>query len=244
MPGALRLSHSVPEYQVHWHVRSGGDEFQLMIARPNAAFMQRASEFFNGVHSVNYQGQKYTYTLSAGFAAWPEQTTSFATLCKMSDSALYHAKMLSKEKFWKYTPDMDHDLRVSLGFNAKNLAENAPGAMLICKADSKGEILFANPLCAWLFGYDSVYDFTGAIKYFLYAVDPEDAEKADTYLKEMAESPDDEALWEKCVSYRIRKKDGSPRSVKTVGRIVTNEHFGKVFYAFLFDCSVADHKEE
>lgn len=222
--------------------RSGGDEFQLLVARPNAEFMQQASDFFNSVHSLEYGGQKYTYTLSAGFASWPEQTSSFSVLTKMADSALYHAKMLSREKFWKYEPDMDNDLRASLGFNARNLAETAPGAMLICKADGRGEILFANPVCARLFGYGSLSEFTTAVKYFLPVIDPEDKDRVDAYLARMAENPDDATRWEKCVSYRICRKDGTMRSIKTVGRMIANEHFGEVFYAFLFDCGITGEK--
>lgn len=213
--------------------RSGGDEFQLVIAQPAQAWMKKASGFFNGVHTFEFEGKKYTYSLSAGFASFPEQTNDWETLCRMADAALYHAKMLAKEKFWKYQPEMDNDFRYSLGFNAKNLAESAPGAMLIYRADDTNEILFANPLAAELFGYDSVSDFTREVKSFLPLIYQDDVDRVEKDLEAQSESKS--GMNKEFTSYRITCRDGRTRNVLSVRRLIGNDHFGNIFYSFLFD---------
>lgn len=218
--------------------RSGGDEFQLLIARPDSKWMQHASDFFNAVHAFEFEDKHYTYMLSAGFASFPEQTHDFGTLVRMADSALYHAKMLAKEKFWKYEPEMDHDVRYSLGFNARNLAETAPGAMLIYRADDTREILFSNPLCAELFGYSSQVEFTEQVKSFRSLVHPDDQKKVDEDLETQLKGS--ESQGKEYVTYRVVCKDGTVKNVFSTRRLVSNAHFGNIFYSFLFDYTIVD----
>lgn len=213
--------------------RSGGDEFALVIANPTEAWMHKASDFFNRVHSFEFEGVRYTYSLSAGFAAYPEQTDSLETLFRMADSALYHAKMLAKDKFFKYAPEMDNDLRMSLGFNARGLASTAPGAMLIFKAAGSHELLFANTLCAEFFGYPSVSDFMNAERSLSHLVSQDDVDQVDRHIADQVAQPD--LHGQTCVSYRVQCGDGRTRPVLAVERMSLNEHFGYIFHAFLFD---------
>lgn len=213
--------------------RSGGDEFVLLVPGPDEAWMQEADGFFNSTHSFEFEGMTYTYMLSGGFAAYPEQTDSFATLTRMADSALYHAKMLAKDKFFKYTPEMENDFRVTLGFNARSLAATAPGAMLVFKSEGDHEILFANDLCAELFGYPSVAEFLGANQGLFCLVCPEDRDRLDHHLAERAAHPD--ACQASSASYRVMGRDGSSHTVLAVERMTENERFGRVFHTIFFD---------
>ena len=213
--------------------RSGGDEFVLLVPGPDEAWMQEADGFFNSTHSFEFEGMTYTYMLSGGFAAYPEQTDSFATLTRMADSALYHAKMLAKDKFFKYTPEMENDFRVTLGFIARSLAATAPGAMLVFKSEGDHEILFANDLCAELFGYPSVAEFLGANQGLSRLVCPEDRDRFDRSLTEQAAHPD--ARRQSSATYRLMSRDGSVRTVLAVERMSENDRFGRVFHAVFFD---------
>ena len=213
--------------------RSGGDEFVLLVPGPDEAWMQEADGFFNSTHSFEFEGMTYTYMLSGGFAAYPEQTDSFATLTRMADSALYHAKMLAKDKFFKYTPEMENDFRVTLGFNARSLAATAPGAMLVFKSEGDHEILFANDLCAELFGYPPVAEFLGANQGLSCLVCPEDRDRFDRSLTEQAAHPD--ARRQSSATYRLMSRDGSVRTVLAVERMSENDRFGRVFHAVFFD---------
>ena len=213
--------------------RSGGDEFVLLVPSPDEAWMQEADGFFNSTHSFEFEGMTYTYMLSGGFAAYPEQTDSFATLTRMADSALYHAKMLAKDKFFKYTPEMENDFRVTLGFIARSLAATAPGAMLVFKSEGDHEILFANDLCAELFGYPSVAEFLGANQGLSRLVCPEDRDRFDRSLTEQAAHPD--ARRQSSATYRLMSRDGSVRTVLAVERMSENDRFGRVFHAVFFD---------
>ena len=213
--------------------RSSGDEFVLLVPGPDEAWMQEADGFFNSTHSFEFEDMTYTYMLSGGFAAYPEQTDSFATLTRMADSALYHAKMLAKDKFFKYTPEMENDFRVTLGFNARSLAATAPGAMLVFKSEGDHEILFANDLCAELFGYPSVAEFLGAGQGLSLLVHPEDRDRLDRHLTERAANPD--ACQQSSASYRVMSQDGSSHTVLAVERMTENERFGRVFHTIFFD---------
>ena len=205
--------------------RSGSDEFTLIIANPSKVWMKKAYDFFNGVHSFNFENVLYTYTLSAGFSSYPDQTKDLSALTRMADTALYHAKMIAKEKFWKYAPDMDYDFRYSLGFNAKNLSESSPAAMLIYKADAQRKILFLNQLCAELFGYDSINDMLQTSASFTAFVDAASCNTIDSYLQ------DDSSF--QYPELHIQCKDGSSKEVFCTGRLSENEHFGSICFCFL-----------
>ena len=125
----------------------------------------------------------------------------------------------------KYAPDMDYDFRYSLGFNAKNLSESSPAAMLIYKADAQRKILFLNQLCAELFGYDSINDMLQTSASFTAFVDAASCNTIDSYLQ------DDSSF--QYPELHIQCKDGSSKEVFCTGRLSENEHFGSICFCFL-----------
>ena len=102
--------------------------------------------------------------------------------------------------------------------------------MLICKADESKEILFANEQCAELFGYESIPSFLGVVKSFHTLVIPEDQEKLNHSIEMLNESQEQYLL-----NYHVLCKDGKEKHILNAGRLVDNEHFGLIFYSFLFD---------
>ncbi|MCD5448098.1 diguanylate cyclase [Lactobacillus delbrueckii subsp. lactis] len=124
--------------------RNGGDEFAVFLKRTTltegrAIFKKLSRQKL----TFSYQGKDYPYTISLGFAAYPDQGASREELLNKADAALYAVKMTGKGTMAAYHPDMVKEGRAQLGFNLRDLAVNLPGAFFIYRADD-GKILFAN----------------------------------------------------------------------------------------------------
>lgn len=139
--------------------RNGGDEFQMLFKNPADDWPEKFRSFFNRKHYFEVDGKEYFYYASAGVALYPEDSRDFRELYRKADAALYHAKSKVHHHISRFRAEMDDEPRVQMGFNFKDLAGGAPGAVLIYKADEGEEILYANSHCLRLFGCDSMQEF-------------------------------------------------------------------------------------
>lgn len=124
--------------------RNGGDEFCIFLPDCTAAEADPLLRKFSArLQGFSYEGHSHTYTISMGYAAYPEQGSSRAELFRCADAALYAVKLRGKNGVLPYTPHISKEDRSQLAFGLKDIILHFPGAILIYKATGKEEILFA-----------------------------------------------------------------------------------------------------
>lgn len=219
--------------------RTGGDEFCVVIVgkSPDEArdLVKRA---IAGTHSFSTGGKVYVYTISAGFADYPEQADDRMHIMRLADEALYAAKLAGKHTCRHYEISMSSIKRTRLGFSVKNIATGIPGAFLVYKAHGGEEILFANDDLVRLFGCESLDEFLGLVQSsFKHLVHPDDIERveAEIWSQIGAQQSEDGGAeyFDDYVEYRIVTKSGAVKHVFDLGRLVDNDTYGEVFYVFL-----------
>lgn len=219
--------------------RTGGDEFCVVIVgkSPDEArdLVKRA---IAGTRSFSTGGKVYVYTISAGFADYPEQADDRMHIMRLADEALYAAKLAGKHTCRHYEISMSSIKRTRLGFSVKNIAAGIPGAFLVYKAHGGEEILFANDDLVRLFGCESLDEFLGLVQSsFKHLVHPDDIERVEGEIWSQIgaqQSEDDGAeYFDDYVEYRIVTKSGAVKHVFDLGRLVDNDTYGEIFYVFL-----------
>lgn len=219
--------------------RTGGDEFCVVIVgkSPDEArdLVKRA---IAGTRSFSTGGKVYVYTISAGFADYPEQADNRMHIMRLADEALYAAKLAGKHTCRHYEISMSSIKRTRLGFSVKNIATGIPGAFLVYKAHGGEEILFANDDLVRLFGCESLDEFLGLVQSsFKHLVHPDDIERveAEIWSQIGAQQSEDGGAeyFDDYVEYRIVTKSGAVKHVFDLGRLVDNDTYGEVFYVFL-----------
>lgn len=219
--------------------RTGGDEFCVAIIgkSPDEArdLVKRA---IAGTRSFSTGGKVYVYTISAGFADYPEQADDRMHIMRLADEALYAAKLAGKHTCRHYEISMSSIKRTRLGFSVKNIATGIPGAFLVYKAHGGEEILFANDDLVRLFGCESLDEFLGLVQSsFKHLVHPDDIERveAEIWSQIGAQQSEDGGAeyFDDYVEYRIVTKSGAVKHVFDLGRLVDNDTYGEIFYVFL-----------
>lgn len=219
--------------------RTGGDEFCVVIVgkSPDEArdLVKRA---IAGTCSFSTGGKVYVYTISAGFADYPEQADDRMHIMRLADEALYAAKLAGKHTCRHYEISMSSIKRTRLGFSVKNIATGIPGAFLVYKAHGGGEILFANDDLVRLFGCESLDEFLGLVQSsFKHLVHPDDIDRveAEIWSQIGAQQSEDGGAeyFDDYVEYRIVTKSGAVKHVFDLGRLVDNDTYGEIFYVFL-----------
>lgn len=219
--------------------RTGGDEFCVVIVgkSPDEArdLVKRA---IAGTRSFSTGGKVYVYTISAGFADYPEQADDRMHIMRLADEALYAAKLAGKHTCRHYEISMSSIKRTRLGFSVKNIATGIPGAFLVYEAHGGEEILFANDDLVRLFGCESLDEFLGLVQSsFKHLVHPDDIERveAEIWSQIGAQQSEDGGAeyFDDYVEYRIVTKSGAVKHVFDLGRLVDNDTYGEVFYVFL-----------
>ncbi len=224
--------------------RNGGDEFQMLFKNPADDWKEKFRDFFNRKHYFEAGGREYFYYASAGVAMYPEDSRDFAELYRWADSALYHAKSKVHHHISHFRAEMDDEPREQMGFNFKDLAGGAPGAVLIYKAGGPEEILYANDECVRLFECDTLQEFmwlTG--RSFRTLVHPEDILWVEESIARQQAEPDREGY--DFLIYRVRAKNDVVKTVFDAGRRIRHEYYGDIYYVLLLDMEVlkqADRK--
>ena len=218
--------------------RFGGDEFQAIVPEPDDNAFAAISSFFSGEHSFEAEGTRYTFRCCAGFARRSDKREPFPELCRKADTALYHAK-LERGGVFEYDAHMERDVRSLIGFSLADIADGIPAAVFAYKDDPTEEIVFANGLCADLFGCATVEEFlsyTGGS--FRGVVVPSELERVEASIR--AQIEDGTGDRRDFVAYHIVRKDGRRLRVLDAGRLVNNEYYGSMFFVLLINAELVE----
>lgn len=226
--------------------RTGGDEFCVLITGKTA---EESRDIINRVVEEQWHvtagDKEVSYSVSAGFADYPAQAHDRQQLLIMADEALYAAKAEGKNKSKHYESRMSGIKREQMGFSAKTIASGIPGAFLIYKADEDEQIFFANEDLIRLFGCRDMEDFMDYTQSsFRHVVHPDDLERVEKEIRQQIElqredpeNPHD--YYDDYVEYRIITRDGETVPVIDLGRLVYDDHYGEVFFVFIFRKEIA-----
>jgi len=212
--------------------RNGGDEFAVFLKRTTMTEGRAVfKKLFRQKLTFSYQGKDYPYTISLGFAAYPDQGASREELLNKADAALYAVKMTGKGTMAAYHPDMVKEGRAQLGFNLRDLAVNLPGAFFIYRADD-GKILFANRELLKIMECSSMEEFTEYVGQEVKGlIAPEDYAEAVESCDQQVRDSDDAVAH---MDYHVITKETHKRIyVHAVAHMVKNPYFGEIYYVIL-----------
>lgn len=218
--------------------RSGGDEFLVVLKNTDKVTAEKlVSDFASMPHSFVWDGKTYSYGVSLGYADCPANAKNQAELIGKADIALYEAKLHGKRSYRGYNEsfNIDSNSRKRLGFALSDVSDNLPGAFLIYKADPNDDrILFANDELVKFAGCSDLDDFLGFCDgRFGKLIRPdEQAEVENSIWKQINAHSDGSNDY---VQFHFATKDGGYKLVLDHGRIVDNEHYGRVFYVLIYD---------
>lgn len=212
--------------------RHGGDEFAVFLKRTTMTEGRAVfKKLFRQKLTFSYQGKDYPYTISLGFAAYPDQGASREELLNKADAALYAVKMTGKGTMAGYHSDMVKEGRAQLSFNLRDLAVNLPCAFIIYRADD-GKILFVNRELLRITECSSMeafIEFVGRKVKGLIA--PEDYAEAVESCDQQVKDSDDAVAH---VDYHVITKETHKRIyVHAVAHMVKNLYFGEIYYVIL-----------
>ena len=211
--------------------RNGGDEFCILLPGQDKELL---IEFIKTPKTFTYHGQTYTFTISLGYAEYPNNASERSQLMRCADAALYEVKLHGKNGCMAYKEGFQSGVRKQLGFVLNDISENLPGAFLIYKADkSNDEIFYANKEFLDMAGYENLDAlFKGTKKSFRNLICEDQQESVEASIWHQIESGSNDDY----IHYSLRKADGTYIPVLDQGRIVESEHFGRVFYVLFMDC--------
>lgn len=218
--------------------RNGGDEFLVVLKNTDKVTAEKlVSDFASMPHSFVWDGKTYSYGVSVGYADYPANAKNQAELIGKADIALYEAKLHGKRSYRGYNEsfNIDSNSRKRLGFGLSDVSDNLPGAFLIYKADPNDDrILFANDELVKFAGCSDLDDFLGFCDgRFGKLIRPdEQAEVENSIWKQINAHSDGSNDY---VQFHFATKDGGYKLVLDHGRIVDNEHYGRVFYVLIYD---------
>lgn len=230
---ARSMSESFPDNSIVG--RNGGDEFCILLknqAGPEVG--KKISDFSKKAQLFEFDGHKYSFTISIGYAEYPEQADGRSQILSRADKALYAVKLQGKHGCLKFSQNLNIEQRSRLGFSLNDISSNIPGAILIYKADEKEKILYANKECLKLFECDTYQEFlekTGGS--FPGVVHPDDLDRVQSSIKEQIQRH--ESNGNDYVDYRIITKKGNVKHVMDNGRLVYSDFYGMIFYVLLVD---------
>ncbi|MGM9906400.1 GGDEF domain-containing protein [Lactobacillus sp.] len=212
--------------------RNGGDEFAVFLEQTTLTEGRMIfNKLFKQKLTFNYQGKDYPYSISLGFAAYPDQSQSREELMYKADVALYAVKMTGKGAMAGYHPDMMKEGRAQLGFNLRDLAVNLPGAFFIYREDDE-RILFANNELLRIMECSSREEFIEYVGQKVKGlIAPEDYDQAVKTCKEQV-GDGDEGLAK--LDYHVITKESHKRIyMHAVAHMVKNDYFGKIYYVII-----------
>ena len=229
----IRLASSMQEFFPTSALlgRNGGDEFCILLPDHDKELL---IEFIKTSKTFTYHGKTYTFTISLGYAEYPNNASERSQLMRCADAALYEVKLHGKNGCMAYKEGFQSGVRKQLGFVLNDISENLPGAFLIYRADkSDDEIFYANKEFLDMAGYENLDAlFKGTNKSFRNLICEDQQELVEASIWHQIESGSNDDY----IHYSLRKADGTYIPVLDQGRIVESEHFGQVFYVLFMDC--------
>ena len=210
--------------------RNGGDEFCILLPGHDQELL---IEFTKIPRTFTYQGQTYFFTISLGYAEYPNNAIERSQLMRCADTALYEVKLHGKNGCKAYQEGFQSGVRKQLGFVLNDISENLPGAFIIYRADKEDdEIFYANKEFLDMAGYENLDAFFNGTKKSFRNLIREDQQKAvEASIWNQIESGSKNDY----IHYQLRRQDGTYIPVLDQGRIVESERFGRVFYVLFMD---------
>ena len=210
--------------------RNGGDEFIVLLkGRKPAVAEEEINRFINEDHSFEFEGNTYNCTFSIGFSTYPEQATNYASLVECADNAMYYVKMHQRATVAKFDVGMLSQKRTMLGFNLGEILEGIPGAIVVCKADDKQEILFGSEYLFNLFECGSMDDLLEFCDdSFFNLIHECDRERI---MARFAKKEEKVRYGE----FNIITKTGKKKSMRGLRRLVHHPKYGDIYYLNMID---------
>ena len=213
--------------------RIGGDEFLVLIKdRSVEEIEQQLRRFSDSCKEVRYHAHRLTYTMSIGYALYPDHGREYNTLYQNADMALYAVKMSGRANFRCYSPKMADANRNQLGFSLAQLSEGMPGGFLVYRDNESQEILYANKKLMEIYECSTLEEFrrfTG--NSFRGCVFKDDWELVQLKIANQLELSGGYDY----VKYRALTAKGNIRLIEDFGRLVRSPDDGDMFYVFLID---------
>ena len=221
--------------------RTGGDEFCVLVqGMEKETLRNKINKLVKEHRYISADNQTVYYSISAGYADYPAQAHDRKQLLIMADEALYAAKTEGKNEARYFEDSMRAIKREHMGFSAKTIASRIPGAVLIYQAGGNEQIFFANYDLVHLFGCKDMDDFLQYTRSsFRNIVHPDDLERVEKEIQQQISIQINDPEYSKdffddYVEYRIITKDGKTVPVIDLGRLVHDDHYGEVFFVFIF----------
>lgn len=101
--------------------RNGGDEFCILLPGHDKELL---IEFTKLPKTFTYQGQTYSFTISLGYAEYPDNASERSQLMRCADAALYEVKLHGKNGCMAYKEGLQSGVRKQLGFVLNDISEN------------------------------------------------------------------------------------------------------------------------
>lgn len=216
--------------------RNGGDEFCIFLPDCTCEEVEYGIEkFAKRKQSFNYEGEEHAFTISLGYAGYPQDAKTYVQLLHCADAALYEVKLRGKNGCMRYQSGLQFEIRTQLGFALKDISENLPGAFLIYKADKEtadDELLYANREMIEMTGCANMEELLAYTqKSFRNLIAEDEREDVEKGIWKQIE----EGNFNDYVRFHLKRKDGTLLRVLDHGRIVENSRHGKVFYVLIVD---------
>ncbi len=213
--------------------RNGGDEFLVLLYGYGMDEAGRMiEELLARDLSCTLNNKRYYLSMSVGYASYPDQADDLMGAYSKADRALYAVKLTGKSGCLAYSPDMEVQYRMQLGFTPRDIATSVPGAIIVSHYSDDWETLFANDEALRLFECDDFADYmklSGGT--FVNVMHPDDIQRV---RKELDAQIGSEGTRDKSfVTYRIVTKNKAVRNVLGSSRLVEVEGFGRVYYELI-----------
>lgn len=220
--------------------RIGGDEFVMLVPGNSQKHIELLSKWADKKHFFMQKGTSFEYSVSVGYAFYPEHAVGLMDLIHKADKAAYHIKWVKGINSFCYNSVLEKEHRLNMGFSVKDLEYGMPAALVICEANYQGRILFANPEAEQLYGYEN--DSTPWMgKRWADMIAPEELPRILTEIKGYRNrhgAKDMNGNYpgpRKPISFHLIKADGSRIRVSTLGKIVYNQHYGDIMFILMFE---------
>ena len=221
-------------------IRSGGDEFQILLGDAgedqSRAFIE---EFSSQDHSVRFQGQAISFSVSMGLALYPKDAGTMKQAFSCADAALYNAKSNGRRRWSRYEPRMAVASRINLGFNFNDIAHGCPAGIVLYRDGESSEILYANPFFARMCGcssFDELAAFSeGSFNGLVAPRYRNDFQRGIAYQKGRAEYGKSGYS-----SFKLRVRGGSEKSAIGVWKVMESGYYGTLMYMLVVDSSELD----
>ena len=213
--------------------RIGGDEFLVFIKDLGGADVDiLLSNFSSSIKEVEYYEQHITYTMSIGYAVYPNHGVKYNNLYQNADMALYSVKMSGRANYRIFSPSMENTNRNQLGFSMNQISEGMPGGFLVYRDNEAQEILFANKRVQEIYECESLEEFRAFTKNsFRGCVFDHDWEMVQTTINDQLSSSNGYDY----IQYRARTAKGRLIMIEDFGRLVHSPDDSDIFYVFIID---------